>query len=42
MVPESFQIRDLTICAAAVLAPKASVTDTLFRHKFFLVDTVPS
>src|SRR5438445_13602793 len=32
MVPEQFQIRDLTIRPAAVLAPMAGVTDTLFRR----------
>src|ERR1700674_2150394 len=32
MVPASFQIRDLTIRPAAVLAPMAGVTDTLFRR----------
>jgi nifR3 family TIM-barrel protein len=32
MLPESFQIRDLTIRPAAVLAPMAGVTDTLFRR----------
>jgi len=32
MIPESFQIRDLTIRPAAVLAPMAGVTDTLFRR----------
>src|SRR2546430_7509080 len=32
MIPASFQIRDLTICPAAVLAPMAGVTDTLFRR----------
>src|SRR5258708_26499811 len=31
MIPASFQIRDLTIRPAAVLAPMAGVTDTLFR-----------
>src|SRR5260370_1067821 len=30
MIPASFQIRDLTIRPAAVLAPMAGVTDTLF------------
>src|ERR1700736_3967680 len=32
MIPASFQIRDLTIQPAAVLAPMAGVTDTLFRR----------
>jgi nifR3 family TIM-barrel protein len=32
MIPEHFQIRDLTIRPAAVLAPMAGVTDTLFRR----------
>src|ERR1700694_3005568 len=32
MIPTSFQIRDLTIRPAAVLAPMAGVTDTLFRR----------
>src|SRR5512137_231295 len=32
MVPGSFQIRDLTIRPAAVLAPMAGGTDTLFRR----------
>src|SRR3977135_4614723 len=32
MIPSSFKIRDLTICPAAVLAPMAGVTDTLFRR----------
>jgi tRNA-dihydrouridine synthase B len=32
MAPGSFQIRDLTIRPAAVLAPMAGVTDTLFRR----------
>jgi tRNA-dihydrouridine synthase B len=32
MIPASFQIRDLTIRQAAVLAPMAGVTDTLFRR----------
>src|SRR6266849_6734749 len=32
MIPASFQIRDLTIHPAAVLAPMAGVTDTLFRR----------
>src|SRR5712675_2292293 len=32
MIPEQFQIRDLTIRPAAVLAPMAGVTDTLFRR----------
>jgi tRNA-dihydrouridine synthase B len=32
MIPSSFQIRDLTIRPAAVLAPMAGVTDTLFRR----------
>ena len=32
MIPASFQIRDLTILPAAVLAPMAGVTDTLFRR----------
>ncbi len=32
MLPESFKIRDLTIRPAAVLAPMAGVTDTLFRR----------
>jgi nifR3 family TIM-barrel protein len=32
MVPGFFQIRDLTIRPAAVLAPMAGVTDTLFRR----------
>jgi len=31
-IPASFQIRDLTIRPAAVLAPMAGVTDTLFRR----------
>ena len=31
-LPASFQIRDLTIRPAAVLAPMAGVTDTLFRR----------
>src|SRR5208282_5649850 len=32
IIPASFQIRDLTIRPAAVLAPMAGVTDTLFRR----------
>jgi tRNA-dihydrouridine synthase B len=32
MILDSFQIRDLTIRPAAVLAPMAGVTDTLFRR----------
>ncbi len=32
MLPASFQIRDLVIKPAAVLAPMAGVTDTLFRR----------
>jgi tRNA-dihydrouridine synthase B len=32
MIPASFQIRDLTVRPAAVLAPMAGVTDTLFRR----------
>src|SRR6059058_302155 len=32
MFPKSLQIRDLTIRPAAVLAPMAGVTDTLFRR----------
>jgi tRNA-dihydrouridine synthase B len=32
MMPSSLQIRDLTIRPAAVLAPMAGVTDTLFRR----------
>ncbi len=32
MIPASFQIRDLTIRPATVLAPMAGVTDTLFRR----------
>src|SRR6266567_5750880 len=32
MIPVSLQIRDLTIRPAAVLAPMAGVTDTLFRR----------
>jgi nifR3 family TIM-barrel protein len=32
MIPGQFQIRDLTIRPAAVLAPMAGVTDTLFRR----------
>src|SRR5277367_3735389 len=32
MLPEFFKIRDLTIRPAAVLAPMAGVTDTLFRR----------
>src|SRR5260370_188376 len=32
MLPASFQIRDLTIRPATVLAPMAGVTDTLFRR----------
>ncbi|MGB8472963.1 MAG: tRNA dihydrouridine synthase DusB [Candidatus Acidiferrum sp.] len=32
MLPASFQIRDLKITPAAVLAPMAGVTDTLFRR----------
>src|SRR5271165_1702238 len=32
MIPGSFQIRDMTIRPAAVLAPMAGVTDTLFRR----------
>src|SRR5260370_8393914 len=32
MIPASFQIRDLTIRPAAVLAPMAGGTDTLFRR----------
>jgi len=32
MLPTSFQIRDMTIRPAAVLAPMAGVTDTLFRR----------
>jgi tRNA-dihydrouridine synthase B len=32
MLPASYKIRDLTIAPAAVLAPMAGVTDTLFRR----------
>jgi tRNA-dihydrouridine synthase B len=32
MIPASYQIRDLTIRPATVLAPMAGVTDTLFRR----------
>jgi len=32
MIPASFEIRDLTIRPATVLAPMAGVTDTLFRR----------
>ncbi len=32
MIPGSFQIRDISIRPAAVLAPMAGVTDTLFRR----------
>jgi tRNA-dihydrouridine synthase B len=32
MLPLSFKIRDLTIAPAAILAPMAGVTDTLFRR----------
>jgi tRNA-dihydrouridine synthase B len=32
MFPEALKIRDLTIRPAAVLAPMAGVTDTLFRR----------
>jgi tRNA-dihydrouridine synthase B len=32
MLPPSFKIRDLTIVPAAILAPMAGVTDTLFRR----------
>jgi tRNA-dihydrouridine synthase B len=32
MIPASFQIRDLTIRPASILAPMAGVTDTLFRR----------
>lgn len=32
MIPASYKIRDLTIRPAAVLAPMAGVTDTLFRR----------
>jgi tRNA-dihydrouridine synthase B len=32
MLPASFKIRDLTISPAAILAPMAGVTDTLFRR----------
>src|SRR5437588_8562213 len=32
MIPASFQIRDLIMRPAAVLAPMAGVTDTLFRR----------
>src|SRR5258705_9675489 len=32
LIPHKFQIRDLTIRPAAVLAPMAGVTDTLFRR----------
>ena len=32
MVPPSFQIRDVTIRPATILAPMAGVTDTLFRR----------
>jgi tRNA-dihydrouridine synthase B len=32
MIPAAFKIRDLTIAPAAVLAPMAGVTDTLFRR----------
>src|SRR3979490_1670443 len=32
MIPASFQIRDLTLRPAAVLAPSAGRTDTLFRR----------
>jgi tRNA-dihydrouridine synthase B len=32
MLPTSFKIRDLTIAPAAILAPMAGVTDTLFRR----------
>jgi hypothetical protein len=42
MIPQSFQIRDFTVRLAAVLALTAGVTDTLFRRKFFPIDTVTS
>src|SRR5690349_24988045 len=32
MIPKEYKIRDLTIRPAAVLAPMAGVTDTLFRR----------
>src|SRR5712692_10396420 len=32
MIPASFQIRNLTVRPATVLAPMAGVTDTLFRR----------
>jgi tRNA-dihydrouridine synthase B len=32
MIPASYNVRDLTICPATVLAPMAGVTDTLFRR----------
>jgi len=32
MIPASYKIRDLEIAPAAVLAPMAGVTDTLFRR----------
>src|SRR5215475_662525 len=32
MIPEQFQIRDVSIRPATVLAPMAGVTDTLFRR----------
>lgn len=32
MIPQSYDVRDLTIAPATVLAPMAGVTDTLFRR----------
>jgi tRNA-dihydrouridine synthase len=32
MLPDTLQIRDLTIAPATVLAPMAGVTDTIFRR----------
>jgi tRNA-dihydrouridine synthase B len=32
MIPDSYQVRDLTIRPATILAPMAGVTDTLFRR----------
>jgi tRNA-dihydrouridine synthase B len=32
MIPQHYQLRDLTICPGTILAPMAGVTDTLFRR----------
>jgi nifR3 family TIM-barrel protein len=32
MIPQRYQLRDLTICPGTILAPMAGVTDTLFRR----------